>query len=156
MAQRNAISVKIPDTDMADIRNALGILQDKLAPHLASLSAQDRMELPKMGDKTVAFVRKTYEYGRKHKELAPAFLDMEELGVDLAAVDFFRDISQILAPISSAVDDSLTLSGSEAYQGALLIYGGIKAAARAKHPNAIAIYDELSTRFPGAPKKKKA
>lgn len=156
MAQKNAISVKIPETDMAEIRNALGVLQEKLAPHLASLSAQDRMELPKMGDKTVAFVRKSYEYAVKHRELAPAFLDMDQLGIDLGAVDFFRDLAEVLTPISAAVDDSLTLSGSEAYQGALLIYGGIKAAAKARHPNAIAIYEELSTRFPGAPKKRKA
>lgn len=156
MAQQNAIEVKIPEKDLAEIRGALGVLSTKLAPHLASLNTQDRMELPKMGDRTVAFVRKAYEYGIKHKDLMPPYMDIEAMEADMAAVDLLREFSQTLNPLRDALDDSLTLSGSEAYQGALLFYTSVKAAAKAKAPNAISVYEDLSARFPGASAKKKA
>lgn len=150
MAQKNVIALAFSEEDMAEIQGAIEVLQRKLMPRLVSLSAQDRQELPKMGDKTVAFVQKAYEYGQRNRELAPAWLDLEAMGVDLAAVGALREISRELAPIYDALNDSLLLSGSEAYQGALLFYSGVKAAAKAKASGAISICDDLSARFPGA------
>lgn len=75
MAQQDLISVNIPEADLMDIKSAVNTLQAKLLPHLKTLSTQERIELPKMGDKTVAFVRKAYEYGRQNKDLVPSFLD---------------------------------------------------------------------------------
>jgi hypothetical protein len=155
MPQMNSIAVTIPEADLAEIRSAIGVLRTKLAPHLKSLSAQDRQELPKMGDKTLGFVTKAYEYGTKNKELAPGYLDFGAMETDVKAVQTLREINQALAPLEEALSDSLTLSGSEAYQGALLFYGNVRAAAKAKTPGASAIYDDLANRFPGTPQKKK-
>jgi hypothetical protein len=155
MSQTNSIAVSIPDADLAEIRGAIGVLRAKLAPHLATISAQDRQELPKMGDKTLAFVQKAYEYGSRNPELAPAYLDFEAMEIDVRAVELLRELAQSLNPIHEALSDSLFLSGSEAYQGALLFYGSVKAAAKAKAPKAGSIYDDLSTRFPGAQQRKK-
>jgi hypothetical protein len=67
---------------------------------------------------------------------------------DVKAVEFLRELSQGIKPIHEALTDSLFLSGSEAYQGALLFYGSVKAAS---------IYDDLANRFPtGSQKKKEA
>jgi hypothetical protein len=156
MSQTNSIAVSIPEADLAEIRGAIGVLRVKLAPHLKSLTPQDRHELPKMGDKTMGFVQKAFEYGTRHAELAPGFLDFEAMATDVKAVELLRELSMSLDPLNEALNDSLTLSGSEAYQGALLFYGNVKAAAKAKTPGAEAIYDDLSTRFPGGPQKKKA
>ena len=71
-------------------------------------------------------------------------------------VQQLRNLSQMLAPISDALDDSLMLSGSEAYQGALVFYSNVKSAAKVHVPKAQTVYDDLSTRFPGAPAKKAA
>lgn len=154
MAQQNEIAVKIPEEDLAEIRGAIKVLQKKLAPHLASLSPQDMLELPKMGEKTYTFVQKAYEYGMKNKELAPPYLDFGAMETDVKAVGLLRDLTQSLNPVLDALHDSLYLSGSEAYQGALLFYGSVKAAAKAKAPNAGSIYEDLSSRFPGGPRKK--
>jgi hypothetical protein len=155
MSQMNSIAVSIPEADLAEIRGAIDVLKEKLGPHLKSLTAQDRLELPKMGDKTLGFVTKAYEYGTRNKELAPAYLDFGAMETDVKAVQILREINQGLAPLEEALSDSLILSGSEAYQGALLFYGNVKAAAKAKTPGASAIYDDLASRFPGAPQKKK-
>lgn len=156
MSQTNSIAVSIPAADLAEIRGAIGVLRAKLAPHLMSLTPQDRQELPKMGDRTIGFVQKAYEYGTRHSELAPGFLDFQALETDVKAVELLRELSMSLDPLNEALSDSLTLSGSEAYQGALLFYGNVKAAAKAKAPGAAAIYDDLSSRFPGGAQKKKA
>lgn len=156
MPQSNRIAVEIPESDLAEIREAIELLSAKLGPHLVNLSPQDRVELPKMGDKTLAFVRKAHEYGAKNRELAPSYLDFDALETDLGAVELLRDLAQRLHPLNEAIDDSLLLSGSEAYQGALLFYGSVKAAAKAKAPKAESIYSDLSSRFPGGPQKKKA
>jgi hypothetical protein len=156
MSQQNQIAVSIPTADLAEIHGAIDTLRTKLLPHLKTLSAQDRQELPKMGDKTVAFVQKAYEYGAKNKELVPSFLDFEAMAMDVNAVNSLRELSQDLVPITDAVNDSLILSGSEAYQGALVFYHNVKTAAKAKALNAGTIYNDLSTRFPGGPGKAKA
>ena len=62
----------------------------------------------------------------------------------------------MLNPITEALNDSMTLSGSEAYQGALVFCSNVKNAAKVKTPKAGSIYEDLSSRFPGAPTKKKA
>ena len=157
MPQQNQIAVRIPETELEEIRSAIGVLERRLMPHLANLTPQDRKELPRMGDRTVAFVQKAFEYGARNRSLAPDWLDFEALDIDVKAVSTLREISQVLSPILDALDDSIALSGSEAYQGALLFYGNVKAAAKNKVPNAGSIYDDLSARFPGpAGGKKKA
>ena len=156
MSQTDSIAISIPEADLAEIRGAIGVLRAKLAPHLRSLTPQDRQELPKMGDRTIGFVQKTYEYGMRHAELAPSYLDFQAMAIDVKAVELLRELSMNLDPLNQALSDSLTLSGSEAYQGALLFYGNVKAAAKAKASGAAAIYDDLSSRFPGGPQKKKA
>jgi hypothetical protein len=154
MAQTDQIAVTISEGDLADIQGALGTLQAKLMPHLKTLTPQERIELPKMGDKTVAFVTKALEYGQAHAELVPAFLDVPAMAVDVKAVQQLRNFTQVLTPLSDALNDSLMLSGSEAYQGALVFYANVKTAARVRVPKAQSVYDDLASRFPGATAKK--
>jgi hypothetical protein len=156
MAQSDQIAVTISEGDLAAIQEALGTLESKLLPHLKTLTPQERVELPKMGDKTVSFVTKALEYGQAHKDLVPAYLDLPALAVDVKAVERLRNFAQVLNPLSDALNDSLMLSGSEAYQGALVFYANVKTAARVHVPKAQSVYDDLSTRFPGATAKKAA
>jgi hypothetical protein len=156
MAQTDTIAVSIPESDLAEIRASIATQRGKLMPHLKTLNAQERIELPKMGDKTVAFVQKALEYGQQNRELVPNFLDLGAMATDAKAVQTLRELAQGLNPIAEALNDSMTLSGSEAYQGALVFYSNVKNAAKVKAPNAGSIYDDLSSRFPGATTKKKA
>jgi len=156
MAQQDLIAVNLPDDDMVAIKEAIATLSTKLVPHLKTLNAQERQELPKMGDKTVAFVQKALEYSQQNKDLVPSFLDLTAMAIDVKAVQTLRELAQGLNPLTDALNDSIILSGSEAYQGALVFYSNVKSAAKVKAPNAATIYNDLSARFPGAPTKKKA
>jgi len=107
-----------------------------------------------MGDKTAEFVRKALDYARLNPDLVPPFLDVGDLVVDLDAVRLLREFQRTLAPLVEALDDSIILSGSEAYQAALVFYTNVKTAARVNQRNAAVVYDDLSTQFPGRPTKK--
>jgi len=154
MSQANLFALNIPQSDVPEILGAITVLKTKLMPHLKSLIPQDRRELPKMGDKTMGFVQKSYEYSTRHPEFAPPYLDVAALEVDVKAVELLRELSMGIEPINDALNDSLTLAGSEAYQGALLYYGSVKAAAKLHSQGAEAIYNDLSARFPGGSQKK--
>ena len=150
----NRISFDIPDDDMQAIQAALQTLQDKLLPHLVDLNGDDRRALPKMGAKTVDFVSKTLSYARTNPQFTPAFVDVDELSRDLAAVGTLRGLQQPLDQLAGLVDASLLLSGSEAYAAALACYQSFKAAAKLHMPGAGIIANDLSDRFPGRPVKR--
>jgi hypothetical protein len=145
----NRISVAIPEEDLQAIVAALGVLQQKLVPHLVDLGAEDRRALPKMGAKSVDFVDKALKYARDNPELLPGFVDVDEFARDLGAVDALRGLQRPLNQIADMVDDSVVLSGSEAYAAALSFYQAAKIAARRGHPGAAVIADDLSAQFLG-------
>jgi hypothetical protein len=51
----NRISVEFSPDDLAAIRAAVQVLQERLLPKLVMLGPDGRRELAKMGDRTVAF-----------------------------------------------------------------------------------------------------
>jgi hypothetical protein len=150
MASNNSrISLDLPAADVQDIQAALKVLQDKLLPHLIDLGPEARRELPKMGDKTVAFVGKALDYARANPQLRPAYLDLTEFEKDWTAVELLASVQRPLSQVMDIVDDSLLLAGSEAYGAALLYYQSVKSAARAQVPAAATIAEDLAQRFPG-------
>ena len=150
-AVTNRISLQLTDAELQAIRSAVGVLQTQLLPHLVDLDSEARRELPKMGDKTVAFVRKAYEYAGSNPALCPPFLDLPEFGVDLNAVDTLLSLLRPLTQVTDMLDDSALLAGSEAYAAALSYYQAVKGAARSGVPGAQSIAEDLSQRFPGRP-----
>lgn len=153
MAQPNLVSFNISETDLAEIKGAINLLTTKLLPHLKALSPEDRMEMPKMGDKTVSFVQKTVEHCAENPELVPNFMDVNELTTDLRSVEALRVLYQPLLRITEGISDTMILAGSEAYSAALMFYNSIKNAKKSKIQKAEGIYKDLSARFPGFKKK---
>ena len=77
---------------------------------------------PQDGDKTIAFVQKACKHCEQNPDIVPSFLDVEELKND---IDAFEQIRALYAPLSQVVDslnDTMLLSGSDAYAGALVFY----------------------------------
>lgn len=147
MSQENRISLHISDDDLLEITNAVQILQSKLRPYLINLSGEERMSLAKMGDRNIAFIEKCKEYIEQNPELTPNYISFEEMQVDLDAVEILRKLNNPVAQISAAINDTMMLSGSEAYMAALAYYYHVKGAARMKMPGAQTIYDELKKQF---------
>jgi hypothetical protein len=152
MSQKNLISFNLSAGDLTDVKNAISVLRTKLMPNLITLSSDDKKELPKMGDKTVAFVAKALEYCKNNSDLVPPFLDVNEFEIDVNAVESLRQMLQPVEQIFDSLNDTIILSGSEAYQAALIFYKSVKAAAASNIQNAGTIYNDLSSRFPGTSK----
>ena len=62
MSTQNQISIEIPQTVIDDVVAKLQDCKTALAPYLQGLTAQERKDFFKMGDKTVATVEKTKTY----------------------------------------------------------------------------------------------
>lgn len=146
--------VIISDEDRAEIDQAINTLNVKLIPYLVNLSPDDRLELPKMGDKTVAFVTKSISHMEENPDLIPKYLEVAPVKVDVAAVETLRKIFSALKNLADMADDTMLLSGSEAYVVALAFYNYIKGAAKANVPGAEMIYNDLKKRFPGGSRSK--
>ena len=145
----NRVTLNISPTDEADIIAAIQTLQTKLLPYLITLTPSERQALPKMGDKTLAFVTKAAEFMAQNPNLVPSYVDVAELDVDLKAVAQLRGFHNQLFEFTKGLEDTMMQSGSEAYLAALSFYRAVKAAARVPVPNAENVYNELRVRFPG-------
>jgi len=128
--------------------------QQVLAPYLISLTPDERVQLPKMGEKSVPFVTKGSEYLQLPGTPAPPYINPEDLKVDINAFETLRQIRQIAQPTVDMLDDTMLLCGSEAYVSVLAFYSYLKGAAKMNVPGAKTVLEDLSARFPGRPAKK--
>ena len=154
MSNSNLISLNIPAADVEQAKQLYAQANAILLPHLFNLTPEESKELPKMGDKSYAFVTKALEYLKVPGTPLPPYTNVPELETDLKGYDTIRQILQAVIPTIDMLQDTMALSGSEAYVAALAYYNYIKGAAKAGVPGAQTIYDDLSARFPGRPIKK--
>lgn len=142
-------SFAIPDDDLQAVQAAVQTLQAKLVPHLVNIGPDEKRALAKMGSKSVDFVSKTLTYASTNPQFKPAFVDIDDFSQDVSAFGLLRSLQQPLSQIADMLDDSLALSGSEAYAAALAYYQSIKTAAKMNVPGAATIADDLAARFAG-------
>jgi hypothetical protein len=147
MSKENLVSLSITPADLQDIQNAVATLKSKLLPYLLELSTDEKLSIPKMKDKTLAFVTKSYEHAVNHPTLVPAYVDVAEFKKDINAVEQLRQLSTPLDEIAKALDDTMTVAGSEAYVAALSFYNSVKSAAKNNVPGGQVVYEDLKTQF---------
>lgn len=152
--QENRISIQISAAELSQMINHIGAVNATIGSRLVTLSDDERQTLPKMNDGSLPFVQKALDYCQSNPEFTPAYIGVAELQIDLDAVRDLLKIYRPLEQITKAVDDSIKLSGSEAYIAALAYYHSVKQAAKMKIPGAQKIYDDLSARFEGLGKRK--
>lgn len=147
MPAENLISVKIPAEQLASVKTKVTEIVEILSPHLKSLRADEIRGLFKMSDKSIPFVDKCIEYAKTNPEFLPPYANLEELEVDANAVSKLSEIAKPLMQLLDNLQDTITLSGSEALTTALTYYNSVKQAAKMNVPNAKTIYEDLKKRF---------
>jgi hypothetical protein len=148
----NKVSVTMAAAAITNITAALATIEKNL-PVLINLSPEDRKALPKMGDKTLAFVSKALDYAKLNPTLVPPFLSVAEFEKDVVAVTALSNILKPLQQLTEKLDDTTMQAGSEAYSAALIFYASLKGAAKAGVPGMKTILDDLQQRFPGRGKE---
>jgi hypothetical protein len=153
MSVENLISIEIPSEKIAKAQDAIKTLENLLREYLISLTAEDRKETPKLGDKNLPFVNKTLDYSVTNPEFVPPYMSVPELRKDIDAVIQLNQLYRPLLQLADQLSDTIMLAGSEAYGATLAYYNSVKQAAKMNVPGAKLIYEELSKRFAIKPKK---
>lgn len=154
MSTENIVSIKIKSEDLQKAYQAVKTLSEIFEPHLIALKPLERQQYPKMSDKTEPFVRNALEYMKTAPQFAPPYLNVEEMEIDLNAVVQLLPILQVLDQLYHNLDDTILLSGSEAYSAARGYYNSVKQAVKMNIPGAKPIYEALKKRFEGQGKVK--
>ncbi|OWP83978.1 hypothetical protein BWK59_07655 [Flavobacterium davisii] len=155
MTTKNQISIAIPEELIESVTQKLQECKTALAPYLQGLTIEERSSLFKMGDKTVATVQKTKSYVDTNPEFVPAYMDKTEFLKDEALVTVLSPIANLASQLTTDVNDTVMLAGSEALQASMLYYGQVKEASNRGIATAKPIYEDLSQRFMKRPSKKK-
>ena len=147
------VSIVIPPETLTQVLDLQNQIKTLIQPYLVALTPEQRHELPKMAEKTVAFVSKALDYAESNPEFAPKYLDVDALQVDVKAVEDLTSMEQPALNFSTQLNDTIMMCGSEAYIAALMYYNSVKEAARRNVPGAKAIFDDLKIRFEQSKKK---
>lgn len=89
---------------------------------LVSLTPLERRRMPKMGQKSRAFVEDAIEAGIRNPGMLPRALDPQTMRDQLDLTDQVREISASVAQLNERLADTLTLLGSQLYEDARLVY----------------------------------
>ncbi len=147
MINDNLVAVELTAEEVQKSVKKIKELQSTLQGQLVALQPRQRQELPKMSDKTMPFVEKVISYADSRPEFVPFYLSVDEMKVDFQAVNDLKQILREAQQLCTALNDTMILSGSEAYTAALAYYSSVKQAATNNVPHAQAVYEDLRKRF---------
>jgi len=75
-----------------------------------------KRSLPKMGDKSRAFVHKALEVGVQHPEFLPRSLDLNEMKRDVELFEAIYPIAMALSQLKAELDDTLVAPTPQRYR----------------------------------------
>ena len=143
----NVNNTAIPAAVLAGALKKIQDARNDLSPYLHPLTKEQRQDLPKMGDKTLAFVTKTAEYAQSLSSLMPSYLDVAGLVIDAATSNDLLPVFQELDGFTLDVDSTRMVAGSEGYTASLIGYSALQGAAKNNQPGAQAAVTVLEPRF---------
>lgn len=146
------ISATLTPTDREAVMTAVTTIKQKL-PFLIDLTQEERKALPKLGDKSRAFVAKALEVAAQNSDFLPRSFDLEEMRKDVDLFEALYPMIMALTQLQELLDDTYTAVGSEAYAAALQVYTYAKASGQGSGLEAVV--DELGQRFIRKPRKAK-
>lgn len=139
------IHASISPTDLQAIKEAIALIRAKM-PFLVALSPDERRNLFKMGDKSLAFVQDALMVAQNNPNILPASFAAPEMAVDVALASQLSEVDILLQQLASEVDDTLLATGSEAMSHGLEVYSYVKVAAKTQ-PGLRPVENQLGDRF---------
>lgn len=140
----NTINGSLSAEQIADINTKLDEIMAAM-PFLMDLSPDERRTLPKMGDKSRAFVDRCLQIALEDDSFLPRNLNPEDFRRDVDLYNALEAIRARLSKLTELVDDSQLNAGSEAYVAALEVYAAAKRSGYGSGIDELA--DEVSRRF---------
>lgn len=149
MANENKSNVAIPEAVIANITDLLNQANTALQPYVTALTNEERRAMPKMSDKSQAFVEKIVGYSVSNPEFIPAYMNAADLAIDFANSSGLGPVLRIAEQLSNNLNDTEMVAGSEAFVSSLMFYNNVKQADKNGVPDARSIHEDLQKRFPG-------
>jgi hypothetical protein len=146
----NKVSARFSPADREAVMQAISTIRQKL-PFLIDLSTEERKALPKLGDKSRAFVSKALEIAAQNPDFLPRSFDLDEMRRDIELFEALYPILLSLTQLQELVDDTSVAVGSEAYAAGLMVYNYAKASG--KGAGLDSMVDDLGRRFARKAKK---
>ena len=140
----NRISATLSPADRDEVLAAITTIKQKL-PFLTDLTLEERKALPRMGDKSRAFVSKAVEVATQNPDFLPRSFDVDEMRRDAELFEALQPIALSLTQLQELLDDTLVELGAESYTAALVVYNYARNSGQGQALDAVA--DELSRRF---------
>jgi hypothetical protein len=103
------------------VMNAIATIQSTM-PNLVDLTQEQRKALPKMGDGSVAFVRKALELAKQNPDFLPRSFDIEQMQQSLDFWEQMNGVMLALNQLHELMDDTYVAVGSKAFSDALSVY----------------------------------
>jgi hypothetical protein len=147
-----SISASLTQVDRMTVMNSIATIREAL-PFLIDLTAEERKALPKMGDKSRAFVSKALEVATQNPDFLPRSFDLEEMRRDVELYEALYPIVIALSQLQELLSDTQVTVGSEAYAAALQVYNYAKASGGGAGLDGMV--DELGQRFARKSRKPK-
>jgi hypothetical protein len=114
--------------DREAIMNAIATIQTTM-PYLIDLTQEDRKALPKLGDGSVAFVRKATELAGQNSDFLPRSFDVGAMKQNFELWEQMAGVMLALNQLQELMDDTFVAAGSKAFTDALMVYQYAKAVA---------------------------
>jgi hypothetical protein len=123
---RHTIPTVLTAEDLTEILTAVSTLENKLGFTLG-LTSDERRSLPGMGPQTKSFADQALQGAILNAGLIPADLDIPAITRDKALREQLLPCLERLRALTTKVDHTVHLLGSEYFAGALAIYKALKA-----------------------------
>lgn len=121
MTTNNRVSVEFSAEDQKAILDAIALIRQKL-PFLVGLTADERRALPRLGDKSRAFVARALEIAGQNPDFLPRTFEVQEMRRDVELFEKLYPIALSLRQLDELLEDTTTVVGAEAYGAALTVY----------------------------------
>lgn len=107
----------------------IGQIQAEL-PFLIDLNVDERRTLPKLGDKSQAFVDQGLLLASQNEGIMPRNFDIEGYRNDVELVRQLHSIVLAMGQLQGRLEDTFLAAGSDAYSQTLLVYQAAKIAGK--------------------------
>lgn len=138
------LKASISPKDLQEIMEHIEAIHKKL-PFLTGMTREERRTLFKLNHKGGPFVESSLAVGERHHILVPGFIDIEDATLNIEIYETLEKVLRALNHLSSLVEDTQRLAGSEAYAAAREIYHAVKR--NGKGMGLEDVIDDLSRQF---------
>jgi hypothetical protein len=140
----NRVSAKLSQPDQDAIIEAINTIKDKL-PFLIGLTPEERCALPRLGNKSRAFMVKALEVANQSPDFLPRAFDLDEMKQDVELFESMYPIFVSMIELNQLIEDTVIEVGSEAYTAALIVYNYAQASGTGAGLDGVV--DEMGKRF---------